>query len=99
MIQPISFTSDYSVQLKTKYSKKKPSKKQTEKQINFLKFQQCCEALINGIDGVMFSSENFSDNKECKNITTLHVPNASDDVVESYLLYNNIKFKKKHVEN
>ncbi len=94
MIQPVSFTSDYKVKLKIKNFRKEQNKKQQEKELNFWKFQQCCETLINGIDGVMLSSEDFSDDKGYKSSITLHVPDESDSVVESYLLYNNIKFKK-----
>jgi len=94
MIKPISFTSNYKVKLKIKDSKKELDKKQAEKQLNYMKFQECCETLINGIDGIMLSSEDCSDGKISKSVITLHVPNESDSVVESYLLYNNIKFKK-----
>ena len=94
MIQPVSFTSDYKVKLKIKNSQKEQTKKQQKKELNFWRFQRCCEALVNGIDGAMLSSEDYSNGKSFKCSTTLHVPDESDSVVESYLLYNNIKFKK-----
>ncbi len=99
MIKPISFTSDYKVKVKTLQTKnKKEQKKQEEKEHNYLKFRHCCEVLAHGMDGVLFSEEDYSDNEIHQGKITLHVPDESDSIVESYLLYQNIKFKKKHSE-
>ena len=92
MINNISFTSDYKVKFKSEIQK--PSKKQKKKEENYHKFQRCCEKLAYGMEGVLFSAEDFSDDKTRKGTITLHVQDNLDSIVESYLLYNNIKFKK-----
>ena len=96
MIKPISFTSDYKVKVKNLQTKNKKEQKKQEN--NYLKFRQCCEILAHGIAGVLFSEEDYSDDKIHEGKITLHVPDESDSIVESYLLYQNIKFKKKHIE-
>ena len=99
MVKPISFTSDYKVKIKTQKTKnKQEQKKQEKKENNYFKFLQCCEKVAYGLEGVMFSEEDFSDDKIHKGKITLHVPNELDSIVESYLRCNNIKFKKKQTK-
>ena len=90
----ISFTSDYKAKLKIKNPNKELTKKQLKKEQNYNDFRRCCETLAYSTHGILFSEEEFSSDKIRKGTITLYVPDEADDIIESFLLYNNIKFKK-----
>ena len=96
MIIPVSFTSNYSTSTKapkTKYISKKAAKREE----NFRKFQKAANSLESGLHQVKIKSNYKSVDKYPyfhEGEIAFNVPNDMDSIVEGYLNYHKISYKK-----